>query len=95
MEYIEEYKEIILLILLLVIGVLIYLGYSYYMKNINIKNINNNLDKNINNLKNNEKNLKVEFNDDFIQTDGFIGKREGYVFKKDDKGLGYYKEKNV
>jgi len=95
MEYIEEYKEIILLILLLVIGVLIYLGYSYYMKNINIKNINNNLDKNINNLKNNEKNLKVEFNVDFIQTDGFIGERKGYVFKKDDKGLGYYKEKNV
>jgi uncharacterized membrane protein SpoIIM required for sporulation len=93
MEYIQEYKKYILLILLLVIGIFIYLGYTYYMKNVNIKNINDNLDKNVNNLKNNDKNLKVEFNDDFIRTDGFIGAKKGYVFKNDKNGLGYYKEK--
>ena len=27
---------------------------------------------------------------DFIQSDKFIGSKSGYVFKKDEKGLGYY-----
>ena len=26
----------------------------------------------------------------FIQSDKFIGSKSGYVFKKDEKGLGYY-----
>ena len=26
----------------------------------------------------------------FIQSDSFCGAKEGYVFKMDDKGLGYY-----
>ena len=26
----------------------------------------------------------------FIPSDSFIGSKNGYVFKKDDKGLGYY-----
>ena len=93
MELIQENKEIILLILLLLIGILIYLGYNYYIKNINIKNINDNLENNTEKLKKQNKNLKVEFNDDFIQTDGFLGHKKGYVFKNDEKGQGYYKDK--
>ena len=93
MELIQENKEIILLILLLLVGILIYLGYNYYMKNININNINHNLEKNTENLKKQNKNLKVEFNDDFIQTDGFLGYKNGYVFKNGEKGQGYYKDK--
>ena len=27
---------------------------------------------------------------DFIQSDKFIGSKKGYVFKKGEKGLGYY-----
>ena len=93
MDTIKENKEMILLILLLIICVLIYLGYNYYMKNINIKNINNNLENNTEKLKKQNKNIKVEFNDDFIQTDGFLGYKEGFVFKNDEKGQGYYKDK--
>ena len=29
----------------------------------------------------------------FIESDSFVGEKTGYVFKKGDKGLGYYKEK--
>ena len=32
---------------------------------------------------------KVKFAD-FEESDTFKGKRDGYVFKKDEKGLGYY-----
>ncbi len=31
--------------------------------------------------------------DDFIPSDTFQGSKEGYVFKTDDKGLGYYIDK--
>ena len=30
---------------------------------------------------------------DFIDSDSFKGKRDGYVFKKGEKGLGYYLDK--
>lgn len=33
--------------------------------------------------------------DDFIPSDTFQGSKEGYVFKKDNKGLGYYIDKNM
>tara|TARA_R110002074_G_scaffold64227_3_gene153504 strand:- start:506 stop:634 length:129 start_codon:yes stop_codon:yes gene_type:complete len=29
-------------------------------------------------------------NIDFIQSDTFVGGKSGYIFKKDEKGLGYY-----
>ena len=32
-------------------------------------------------------------NIEFEETDSFKGKRDGYVFKKDEKGLGYYLDK--
>ncbi len=31
-----------------------------------------------------------ENRESFIPSDGFLGKREGYVFKKGDHGMGYY-----
>ena len=32
---------------------------------------------------------------EFIKADKFDGKKEGYVFKKDNLGLGYYKDKDI
>ena len=29
-------------------------------------------------------------NIDFIQSNTFVGGKSGYIFKKDEKGLGYY-----
>jgi hypothetical protein len=33
---------------------------------------------------------KEQEQEQFISSDTFIGSKKGYVFKKDDKGLGYY-----
>ena len=33
---------------------------------------------------------KIDEQEQFISSDSFIGSKKGYVFKKDDKGLGYY-----
>jgi hypothetical protein len=33
---------------------------------------------------------KEQEQEQFISSDIFIGSKKGYVFKKDDKGLGYY-----
>ena len=82
----EEYYEYLpYIILLLIIGIG-YFGYTYYMKSKNIDDINDN-------LKNEDKNLSVTINDEFIKADGFVGDKNGYVFKKGDKGLGYYLDK--
>lgn len=35
----------------------------------------------------------VKINEDFIKADGFAGYKKNYVFKNDNKGLGYYKDK--
>ena len=42
-------------------------------------------------MKNKELELESEKEQEqFISSDTFIGLKKGYVFKKDDKGVGYY-----
>ena len=44
-------------------------------------------------MKNKELELECEKEqgqEQFISSDTFIGSKKGYVFKKDDKGVGYY-----
>ena len=93
----ENYIKYIPYVIVLLIGV----GYYFYINYFHKKNIKqeekeeeHNLKVEEHNLKVEEHNLKVEFNDDFIQADGFAGDKEGYIFKKGDKGLGYYLDKN-
>ena len=33
-----------------------------------------------------------ENEEDFIPSEKFIGEKSGYIFKNDNKGLGYYKD---
>ena len=84
-------NDYIIPIAVFVIGICIYLGYTYYMKQTNIKEINNNIEKEDENLQ--KEQVTVEFNDEFIETDGFMGEKEGYIFKNDEKGTGYYLDK--
>ena len=44
-------------------------------------------------LTNKQKIKSVKINEDFIKANGFAGYKQGYVFKNDTKGLGYYKDK--
>ena len=39
--------------------------------------------------------VEQEIMDVFIPSDEFMGKKDGYVFKKDDEGLGYYLDNNL
>ena len=84
-------NDYIIPIAVFVIGICIYLGYTYYMKQTNIKEINNNIEKEDEKLE--KEQVKVEFNDEFIETDGFMGEKEGYIFKTGEKGTGYYLDK--
>ena len=84
-------NDYIIPIAVFVIGICIYLGYTYYMKQTNIKEINNNIEKEDEKLQ--KEQVTVEFNDEFIETDGFMGEKEGYIFKNDEKGTGYYLDK--
>ena len=91
-------NDYIIPIAVFVIGICIYLGYTYYMKQTNIKEINNNIEKDSEisekeELQQVKENTKVEFNDEFIETDGFMGEKEGYIFKNGEKGIGYYLDK--
>ena len=85
----KKYLPQIGFLLILVVG---YFVYTYYMKSKNIEDINNDIISK-NDMKNEKKNLSVTINDEFIKSDGFAGKKKGYVFKKGDKGLGYYLDK--
>ena len=43
---------------------------------------------------NEDNNVIIEFdNKEFIRKDAFEGHKNGYVYKNDEKGLGYYKDK--
>ena len=42
---------------------------------------------------NESENIYIEPENDFIQSNIFKGKIQNYVFKMDDKGLGYYLDK--
>ena len=79
-------NDYIIPIAVFIIGIFIYLGYTYYMKQTNIEEINNNIENEDEKLQKEQ----VKFNDDFIETDGFMGEKEGYVFKNGEKGTGYY-----
>jgi len=82
-------SDYIIPIAVFIIGICIYLGYTYYMKQTNIEEINNNIENEDEKLQKEQ----VKFNDDFIETDGFMGEKEGYVFKNGEKGTGYYLDK--
>ena len=84
-------SDYIIPIAVFIIGICIYLGYTYYIKQTDIKEINNNIKKEKENLQ--KEQVKVEFNDEFIETDGFMGEKEGYIFKTGEKGTGYYLDK--
>ena len=43
--------------------------------------------------KNKKSYIPTSRNKSFIYSDKFAGAKEGYVFKIDDKGLGYYLDK--
>ena len=98
---IEEYGQLIVLAIIVVVGLLAYGGYTYYMKQQNIKDVNNN-------LKNNNSKQPVQGKQAqgkqaqgkqaqgkqpilaFIPSNEFKGEKKGYKFTQGPKGLGYY-----
>jgi len=96
---IEDYGQFAVMILVFVIGAIVYGGYLYYKRRQDMEKVNTNL-KNLSIL---EKSSDVKNSPpqppplpnqtpDFVATDTFKGEQKGYVFKKGEKGLGYYKE---
>ena len=91
----EEYGQLIVLLIIILVGLLAYGGYIYYIKQQNIKSVNNN-------LKNNDSKQSVQGKQvqgkqvqgkpilTFIPSNEFKGERNGYKFTKGPKGLGYY-----
>lgn len=70
-------------LLLFISAIIISIGAYYFFFKKQKKNI----------LTNKKKIKSVKINEDFIKANGFAGYKKGYVFKNDNKGLGYYKDK--
>ena len=87
-----EYSQFIVLIVDLVIGVLVYGGYTYYLKQQNIQNVNNNLNNN-SKQENSEQSKQPILA--FIPSNEFKGERNGYKYGQGPKGLGYYLDKKI
>ena len=84
-DFLEDYGQFLLMLIIFLIGGGVYAGYLYYQKQEDMKKVNNNL-QNVNNV-------QKPHPPDFISSDTFKGEQKGYVFKNGDKGTGYYKEK--
>lgn len=65
--------------LLIAIGILILVGIYFYMQRDNKKEL---VEK-----------QPIKKGPTFIEADKFSGSKEGYVFKMDSQGLGYYLDK--
>lgn len=97
----EQYGQFIVMGIVFLVGSLVYVGYLYYKKQRDIKNVNNNL-QNVNALDKSQIHPQQPSQKpsqqvpkqvpDFVPSDTFKGEQKGYVFKTDDKGTGYYKE---
>ena len=88
LEKYSEYSQFIVMGLVFLVAGIVYTIYAYYQKQKDIVDINNNIN-NID-LKPNE---EIQQPPDFIPIDTFKGYNQGYIFKKDNKGIGYYKDK--
>ena len=96
----EQYGQFIVMAIVFLIGALVYGGYLYYKKQQDMKNVNNNL-QNVDSLKK-ESPPQVPKQQgsqqppqqlpEFVPSETFKGEQKGYVFKKGEKGTGYYKE---
>jgi hypothetical protein len=84
-------KYIILGIIVLIIIVCLVFIYYYYYNKVNI--IKNDVDVEMRPIYTQER-FSNKIVDDFIVSNSFQGSKEGYIFKTDDKGLGYYIDKN-
>ena len=96
---IEEHGQLIVLAVIVIVGLLAYGGYTYYMQQQNIKDVNNNL-KNNNSKQVQGKQVQGKQVQGkqvqgkpilaFIPSNEFKGERKGYKFTQGPKGLGYY-----
>jgi hypothetical protein len=100
---IEDYGQFAIMVLVFVVGAAVYGGYLYYQRRQDMDKVNTNL-KNVSTpgnptqpppLPNQPPNPTPQSKQSpgFVPSETFKGEKKGYVFKKGDKGLGYYKEK--
>ena len=95
-ELFEEYGQFIIMLLVFLIGGGVYAGYLYYQKQETINKVNNNLQQKPDSPppipKQQISKQPKQMPPDFVPADSFKGEQNGYVFKKGNKGTGYYKE---
>lgn len=99
----EQYGQFIVMGIVFLIGALVYGGYLYYKKQQDMKNVNNNL-QNVESVKQESPPQVPKKQEspkqspqqlpEFVPSETFKGEQKGYVFKKGEKGTGYYKENN-
>ena len=62
-------------------------------ENINLQNyVDSDSDSDVEYEDDSDDDNKEEAKDDFIPSEEFTGVKKGYIFKNDEKGLGYYLE---
>ena len=99
-QHYEQYSQFIVMALVFLVGAVVYGGYIYYKKQEDIKKVNTNIQQaqqqNIQQAQQqNMQQAQQQQNTqpDFVQSDTFKGEQHGYIFKRGDKGQGYYMDK--
>ena len=91
----DKYGQFIVMLLVFLVGGGVYYYYNYYKKQEDIKEVNNNLQKQPKSQPPVPKKLSKQPKQqppEFVPSESFKGEQKGYVFKNGDKGTGYYKE---
>jgi len=92
----SEYNQFIIVGGIVLVFIILYIGYTYYMKQQHIINVNNNLNNSVENGPSKEDKQPINQNKSiliFIPSNEFKGERKGYKYGKGPKGLGYYLDK--
>jgi len=92
----SEYEQYFIMGGIVLVFIIVYIGYTYYMKQQHIKNVNNNLNNSGGNGPSKEDKQPINQNKSiliFIPSNEFKGERKGYKYGKGPKGLGYYLDK--
>ena len=92
---IEEYGQLIVIVVIVLVALLAYGGYTYYIKQKNIQDVNNNLKNNYSKKPVQGKQVQSKQEQGkpilaFIPSNEFKGEKKGYKYTKGPKGLGYY-----
>jgi len=98
-ELYEQYGQFLVMVFVFLVGFAVYYGYTYYKNQEDIKKVNNNIKLEVKEKEQPAQQQQQQASKqpkqmpEFVPSEEFKGQQPGYIFKKGDKGQGYYMDK--